>query len=158
MTKSRPFVRACIRKGQITLNRWSPALITGGPAAMQIGRVRASLVDLYVTESDELIAEPVSGSSLGDAEGEMLIEWARSVGYERIWLPDNVVELDANPADVGLARVNCRTCGARWEDASADFWLKVRDNGYFPGSCPACGDSLPEWTVEAATADAQQVA
>ena len=25
-----PFARACIRKGKVTLNRWSPRLIRGG--------------------------------------------------------------------------------------------------------------------------------
>jgi|GEM_PF-2888325 len=122
-------------------------MITGGPAAMQLSRVRASLLDFYITESDELIVEPVAGSKLHEDHIEILIEWARTVGYERVWLPDQVVDLEAGPAVVGLAKVNCRTCGARWQDSSPDFWLKVRDNGYFPASCPACGDSLPEMTV-----------
>jgi hypothetical protein len=130
-------------------------MISGGPAAMQLGRVRASLLDFYITESDELIVEAVSGSSLRDEHVEILIDWARTVGYERIWLPDRVVDIEAEPAIVGVAKVNCRTCGARWEDSSTDFWLKVRDNGFFPASCPACGDSLPEMTVEAEQADVE---
>ena len=123
-------------------------MISGGPAAMQLGRVRASLLDFYISESDELIIEPVSGSSLREEHVEILVAWARTVGYERIWLPDQVVDIEAEPAVVGVAKVNCRTCGAHWEDSSTDFWLKVRDNGFFPASCPACGDSLPEMTVE----------
>ena len=128
-------------------------MISSGPAAMQLGRVRASLLDFYITESDELIVEAVSGSSLRHEHVEILIDWARTVGYERIWLPDRVVDIEAEPAIVGVAKVNCRTCGARWEDSSTDFWLKVRDNGFFPASCPACGDSLPEMTVEAERTD-----
>jgi hypothetical protein len=120
---------------------------------MQLGRVRASLLDFYITESDELIVEAVSGSSLRDEHVEILIGWARTVGYERIWLPDRVVDIEAEPAIVGVAKVNCRTCGALWQDSSTDFWLKVRDNGFFPASCPACGDSLPEMTVEAERTD-----
>ena len=123
-------------------------MISGGPAAMQLGRVRASLLDFYITESDELIVEPVSGSSLREVHVEILVAWARTVGYERIWLPDQVIDVEAEPAIVGVAKVNCRTCGAHWQDSSTDFWLKVRDNGFFPASCPACGDSLPEMTVE----------
>ena len=123
-------------------------MISGGPAAMQLGRVRASLLDFYITESDELIVEPVSGSSLKEEHTAILLEWARTVGYERIWLPDQVIDIEAEPAIVGVAKVNCRTCGAHWQDSSTDFWLKVRDNGFFPASCPACGDSLPEMTVE----------
>ena len=128
-------------------------MISGGPAAMQLGRVRASLLDFYITETDELIVEPVSGSSLREEHVEILVAWARTVGYERIWLPDQVVDIEAEPAIVGVAKVNCRTCGAHWEDSSTDFWLKVRDNGFFPASCPACGDSLPEMTVEADAAE-----
>jgi hypothetical protein len=128
-------------------------MISSGPAAMQLGRVRASLLDFYITESDELIVEAVSGSSLRDEHVEILIGWARTVGYERIWLPDRVVDIEAEPAIVGVAKVNCRTCGALWQDSSTDFWLKVRDNGFFPASCPACGDSLPEMTVEAERTD-----
>jgi len=123
-------------------------MISGGPAAMQLGRVRASLLDFYITESDELIVEPVSGSSLKEEHTAILLEWARTVGYERVWLPNQVIDIEAEPAIVGVAKVNCRTCGAHWEDSSTDFWLKVRDNGFFPASCPACGDSLPEMTVE----------
>ena len=123
-------------------------MISGGPAAMQLGRVRASLLDFYVTESDELIVEAVSGSSLREEHVEILVEWARTVGYERIWLPDQVIDIEAELAVVGVAKVSCRTCGAHWQDSSPDFWLKVRDNGFFPASCPACGDSLPEMTVE----------
>jgi len=128
-------------------------MISGGPAAMQLGRVRASLLDFYITESDELIVEPVSGSSLKEEHTAILLEWARTVGYERIWLPNQVIDIEAEPAIVGVAKVNCRTCGAHWEDSSTDFWLKVRDNGFFPASCPACGDSLPEMTVEAEEAE-----
>ena len=86
-------------------------MISGGPAAMQLGRVRASLLDFYVTESDELIVEAVSGSSLREEHVEILVDWARTVGYERIWLPDQVIDIEADPAIVGVAKVKCRTCG-----------------------------------------------
>ena len=48
-------------------------MISGGPAAMQLGRVRASLLDFYITESDELIVEPVSGSSLKEEHTAILL-------------------------------------------------------------------------------------
>ncbi|MGI8729439.1 MAG: hypothetical protein ACR2LK_05530, partial [Solirubrobacteraceae bacterium] len=50
--------------------------------------------------------------------------------------------------------VTCPTCTLRWEDQGPDFWGVVRDNGWFPGSCPACGGSLPEWiAADGHTAD-----
>ena len=74
--------------------------------------------------------------------------WPRGKRGRTLMAADQVVDTEAEPAIVGVAKVNCRTCGAHWEDSSTDFWLKVRDNGFFPASCPACGDSLPEMTVE----------
>lgn len=141
-----PFCRACIRGGRVTLNRWSPRLIRGGPAAMQMRSVRAALVDLFVVEGDELIVEPVAKSRFTENDALAITAWARRVGYSRIWLPGQVLEIEGGPVG-GEAKVRCRSCGARWEDESHSFWLRVRDEGHFPGSCPACGDSLPEWEV-----------
>ena len=71
-------------------------MISGGPAAMQLGRVRASLLDFYVTESDELIVEAVSGSSLREEHVAILVEWARTVGYERVWLPETASTISSS--------------------------------------------------------------
>ena len=115
---------------------------------MQVRSVKAALVDLFVIEEGrELIAKPVAQSRISKPEASVLVAWATRVGYRRLWLPDRVVELHAAPAG-GTAMVRCRSCGARWEDASPNFWLMVRDEGHFPAICPACGDSLPEWDVD----------
>lgn len=141
-----PFCRACIRGGRVTLNAWTPRLIRGGPAAMQMRSVKAALVDLFVVNEDELIVKPVARSRFTAEDAEAITDWARRVGYSRVWLPDDVINLSGEPAG-GNAKVRCRSCGARWEDCTHDFWLRVRESGHFPGSCPACGDSLPEWDV-----------
>ena len=130
----------------MTLNPWNPRMIRGGPMAMQIRKVRAALVDLFLAEEDELIVEPVAQSRFAAEDAATVVAWARSVGYSRVWLPDEVLELDGEPAG-GAAKVLCRSCGARWADESHRFWLQVREQGHFPGYCPACGSSLPEWEV-----------
>ena len=94
--------------------------------AMHMRRVRAALVDLFVVEETELIAEPVSRSRFEPEHIEALVAWARSVGYSRIWLPNEVLDLRGEPAG-GTARVLCRSCGMRWEDESHRFWLQVRE-------------------------------
>jgi hypothetical protein len=142
----RPFCRACIRSGKLTLNSWTPRLIRGGPMAMNMRTVRAALVDMFVVDGDELIVEPVPHSRFTGQDAEAITIWAQRVGYRRIWFPDQMIELEGEPAG-GEAKVRCRSCGARWEDSSYKFWLRVRESGCFPGSCPACGDSLPEWDV-----------
>ena len=122
---------------------------------MQIRKVRAALVDLFVVDETELIVEPVAQSRFDESAAETITSWATRVGYTRVWLPDEVVELGGEPAG-GAAKVLCRSCGARWEDESHRFWLQVREQGHFPGFCPACGNSLPEWEVaEPAQEDAK---
>ena len=145
-TIQRPFARACIRARRVTLNPWNPRMIRGGPMAMQIRKVRASLVDLFLVDGDELIVEPVPHSRFEAEDAETIVTWAKRVGYGRVWLPEEVLELEGEPAG-GFAKVLCRQCGARWEDESHNFWLRVREQGHFPGFCPACGGSLPEWEV-----------
>ena len=142
----RPFARACVRAGKVTLNPWNPRMIRGGPMAMQIRKVRASLVDLFLVDDDELIVEPVAHSRFEEADAEVIVTWAKRVGYSRVWLPEEVLQLEGEPAG-GSAKVLCRSCGAHWEDESHNFWLRVREQGHFPGFCPACGGSLPEWEV-----------
>ena len=62
-----------------------------------------------------------------------------------------MVELEP-PPPVGTASVRCPTCTSVWADDSARFWTVVRESGHFPGFCPACGGSLPEWRLAAVAA------
>ena len=151
----RPFARACIRTGRVTLNPWNPRMIRGGPMAMHMRRVRAALVDLFQVDEDELIVEPVARSRFSSEDAGVIVAWARRVGYRRVWLPDEVIELEGEPAG-GAAKVLCRSCGARWEDESHNFWLRVREQGHFPGYCPACGGSLPEWELSEPAGDRRE--
>jgi hypothetical protein len=140
-----PTCRATIRGDTVTLNRWSPGMAAGGPLKAGLGCVRAALADLHRRE-EELIVSPVRGVPWHEHAERTLLGWAEQVGYRRVWLPERVVDLgDALPA-LGWAHVTCPTCHARWEDGTIEFWEGVRRDGWFPGSCLACGGSLPEWT------------
>lgn len=143
-----PFLRATIAGGELTLNPPLSGTITGGPAAMTFARLRdVTLVDLrHAGEQDEeLVASvPPNAPPVDRAARRVLAEWAALVGYRRLWLPERVVELDP-PPPVGEATVRCPTCRSVWADDSPGFWAMVRRNGHFPGYCPACGGSLPEW-------------
>ena len=144
-----PFLRATIAGGEVTLNPPLTGTITGGPASMTLARLEAGvvLVDLRHAgeDDDELVATvPPNGPRLTAEARRTLARWAALVGYRRLWLQDRVVELDPPPA-LGTATVRCPTCTATWADGSESFWAIVRANGHFPGYCPACGGSLPEW-------------
>lgn len=143
-----PTCRASVRAGAVILNPWRPGMGPHGPLKAGYAHVTASLADLRRLEDDELVVVPVRGTPWTDQAAGTLLDWAARVGYRRVWLPDRVVELDAL-ADVSWATATCPTCGARWEDGGPDFWQRVRDHGWFPANCLACGGSLPEWSVPA---------
>jgi hypothetical protein len=143
-----PSVRATIAGGQVTLNPQLAGTICGGPASMTFGRLEGVvLVDLAHAgaDHDELVATvPPNAPPVGAAARRILAEWAALVGYRRLWLPDRVIALEP-PPPVGTAIVRCPTCTSVWADDSPGFWATVRANGHFPGYCPACSGSLPEW-------------
>jgi hypothetical protein len=150
-----PFLRATIAGGELTLNPPLRGTIRGGPASMTFARLRGVvLVDLRPVghEGDELVATvPQNAPPLDRAARRVLAQWAALVGYRRLWLADRVVELEPLPP-IGTAAVRCPTCSSEWADGSAGFWAMVRANRHFPGYCPACGGSLPEWRPVAAGA------
>src|SRR3954468_6010945 len=147
-----PFRRATIAAGRITLNPPLHGTITGGPASMTLARLDGVvLVDLRHSGEDdeELVATvPPNAPPITTVARRTLADWAAVVGYRRLWLPDRVLELEP-PDALGTAEVRCPTCTATWTDGSPRFWATVRANGHFPGYCPACGGSLPEWRTVA---------
>jgi hypothetical protein len=146
----RPFARATVTARRITLNPWHPGLINGGPAgdALRRGRRDRVLADLTRLDDGELLVTFVPRDGATDAVRRLLLEWAARVGWWRVWLDDRVIDLGEQLAVSGRARVRCPTCGSRWEDERPEFWDRVRDIGWFPASCPACGGSLPEWEID----------
>jgi hypothetical protein len=144
----RPFSRAAITPHSVTLNPWRPSLIRGGPGGAclrGLRRRRLVLADLTKLDEHELLVTFVPRTTGCSWARERLLEWARTVGYRRIWLDDAVIDVADALAGTGRAAVCCPTCGLRWEDEGPDFWGVVRQSGWFPASCPACGGSLPEW-------------
>jgi hypothetical protein len=149
-----PTCRATIRAGRVTLNRWRPGLVgCGGPEPAAARTIDAALADLRRLDDDELIVSPLAGLRWTADDDEAIVRWAALAGYRRVWLPSLVVDLDGRLAPLADATADCPTCGARWQDGSVAFWERVRAVGWFPGTCLACGGSLPEWTVDGAGAD-----
>jgi hypothetical protein len=143
-----PACRVAIRDGQITLNRWSRSLLSGGPERAGMRTIDAALADLRLL-GDELVVTPVARAPWGADAEAVLLAWAAVVGHRRVWLPGGVVDLSGELAPLARAGVRCPTCGASWEDDTVVFWERVRRDGWFPGRCLACGGSLPEWHCRA---------
>ena len=149
-----PEFRATITRERMTLVCWHDHLWQPmGPAGEHFRRARRSVIaDLTVLrddsgEPDELIVGVLAGT-LDGAPRERLVEWARALGYSRLWLPDAVVDVGLNPEAVGgLAETRCPTCRHRCADEHPDFWAMVRTWGHFPMGCPMCGGDMPQWRV-----------
>jgi hypothetical protein len=148
--ENRPFARATITARRITLNPWRPGLIDGGPTGMllrPLARRGVVLADLIADhEEREIIARFVPRDSATEQARDALARWAAQVGWRRLWLDERVVDLaDGDAAIGGCARAVCPTCGLHWMDERPEFWDHVREDGWFPAHCLACGGSLPEW-------------
>ncbi len=149
MTDDHPTCRATIRDGHVTLNAWTPGLRGRGPEPSGFRSITAALCDLEMLGDGELLVRPVPRIPWTSAAEGALLEWAALAGYRRVWLPGRLVQFDDAAPPIAHAAVDCPTCGAHWEDAELSFWENVRRCGWFPGTCLACGGSLPEWSVAA---------
>jgi hypothetical protein len=148
-----PWARAVVVDGRLTLNCWTPFLMSGGPTRGLLAPLRdrgVVLADLSCWESggrEELIVEWVPEGAGSDEALATIEGWARTVGYVRVWSPGRVLDLGDAAFAGGRAVVECPTCGLAWDDDSADFWAVVRSNGCFPRRCLVCNASLPQWEV-----------
>jgi hypothetical protein len=145
-----PDFRLTIRGDRVLAVDWHPWLVSGGPMTTMLrarGRAGVAIADVTVIREHEVATEAVVRLLAGDRPESRaaLTGWSRSVGYRRLWLPDEVVELPG-PGE-GEAENRCRGCGARLSDGGPGFWHRVRTVGRFPASCPLCGADLPQWRV-----------
>jgi hypothetical protein len=149
-----PDLRLTVRRGTVRIVDWAPWLVTGGPLwALVQGRGTAGVAIADVTvarDEDGLAREAIVRFLAGDgpAARETIAGWAADVGYDRLWFPDDVLDLPG-PAE-GVARARCTGCGFRFADGDAGFWEHVRESGRFPTACPLCGCDLPQWSVRQA--------
>ncbi len=120
-----PFARATINEAGIHLNAWSPGLIGLGPrnrllADISEGTLLADLSIDHAEDGNELVVHPISGDIGGPAAAK-LVAWAEDAGYARVLVPDHVVTVAPTDVLVGVARVDCPTCGIEWGETSPDF-------------------------------------
>jgi len=137
------------RNGTVRLIDWGPWLVSGGPLHTMLdarGRAGICVADLTVIRDDDGTArELVVDFRCGDrpVHRAALTQWAAHVGYTRLWMDGEVVELE--PAPGGRAETRCTGCRVRFVDAGASFWELVRTRGAFPDACCLCGSDLPQW-------------
>ena len=153
MRDDAPDFRLTVRRGRVRAIDWNPWLAGSGPMAMLLaarGRAGVAIADLTVVRDGDVVAEAIVRFLTGDrpAARARIATWARDVGYRRLWLPGDLLELPG-PAE-GLAETTCSGCAARFADAAPGFWAGVRASGRFPALCPLCGGDLPQWRVRVA--------
>src|SRR4051812_36897135 len=150
MLDDAPDYRLTVRRDVVRAIDWNPWLAGGGPLGMLLdarGRAGVAIADLTVVHEGELAAEAIVRFLAGDtaAARGAIAAWAGDVGYRRLWLPGEVVELPG-PAE-GFAETRCSGCAIRMSDEGPAFWEHVRAVGRFPAGCPLCGADLPQWHV-----------
>ncbi len=161
---STPDYRATIRRRRVTLTAWGPWLATGGPAGnllRQRGEDGVAIADLVTVHDSAGLAHELIVHMLGGDTAEAraaLVNWAGAAGYGRVWLPDDLVEIEADLRLGGVARTRCGNCGVRFAEGHADFWVAVRRSGIFPVMCPLCGGDLPQWSVRRGGGDRRPTA
>jgi hypothetical protein len=161
MDPDAPAFRVTIRRdGVVRLIDWAPWLTTSGPLNTLLdgrGRAGVFIADLsIVRDEEEAASELVVDVRTGDRPRHRatLATWAALVGYSRMWIGSDVIELEPNPG--GRATTRCSGCGVRMVDHDAEFWDLVRGRGAFPSCCCLCGGDLPQWTPERQGHDAQR--
>ena len=145
-----PDFRLTIHRRKVLAIDWHPWLVSGGPMTTMLrerGRAGVAIADVTVVHEDEVVAEAIVRFLAGDrpAARGAIAAWAGNVGYQRVWLPGEVVELPG-PSEAP-AETRCNGCGARLCDDGPEFWEHVRAVGRFPAGCPLCGADLPQWRV-----------
>src|SRR3954469_22745825 len=93
-----PDFRLTIRRRTVIAIDWHPWLVSGGPMTTMLqerGRAGGGIADLNLVPEDEVATEAIVRFLAGDRPGarEALRTWAGAVGYRRLWLPGQVVEL-----------------------------------------------------------------
>ncbi len=119
----------------------------GGPSGCFLRQAfqATSVADLTVIE-DEYQPEVIATIKAGSAQAivDPLTSWAQALGYRRLWLPDNVIDIEVadGPKSYGTT---CPTCHAEWSDDSPEFWQASVRQGSFPAFCWVCGGLMPQW-------------
>ncbi len=106
------------------------------------------IADLTIVRKDgglELIVEELARAGRPDFK-MMLIRWAELLGYKRIWIGLDVLDL----ADEKLSwdtrvTTKCLGCHTEWRADQTGFWMRAREAGAFPNVCALCGQVLPVW-------------
>jgi hypothetical protein len=146
----RPDFRLTIRDDTVLAVDWHPWLPRSGPMMTMVhdrGRVGVAIADVTVLHEHGVATEALVRflGAEGPEARSALTGWARDVGYRRVWLPGDVVELPGPVEEE--AETRCRGCGVRLRDGGPEFWQQVRMIGRFPSGCPLCGADLPQWRV-----------
>ncbi len=148
----KPNFRGVFHDGVLTLIRyldWMPkAWGFARPLIRDNGR--AILADFEIVRGDDGLELIVTELTWHDHREfrEAVLRFARSLGYQRVWMPAEVIDLDRfdDPVDV-IASTTCPACHTVFEEDAPEFILNARAQGIWPLMCPLDGHPVPQWTV-----------
>src|SRR3954463_9323118 len=94
MTES-PDFRLTVHRRKVLAIDWHPWLVSGGPMTTMLkqrGRAGVAIADAPVGRGEGGPAGAIARPLAGDGR-DSIVRWAGDVGYRRLWLPGDVVEL-----------------------------------------------------------------
>jgi len=149
-----PRFRATVADGRVGLVDWQPHMQTMGTVGRHLRECRErgvevadlTVIDERPDERELLVSFLAAGEARDDAK-HTLTAWARSTGYRRVWLDEEVVEVEPDPGN-GTCSVVCPACGSDFVEKLSELWPVVQKWGCFPSCCIVCGADLPQWSVE----------
>lgn len=148
-----PQFRAVVLSDRLQVNPWHPAIASiSSEEGCQLRAAGIAVADLWVEETArqrELVIAWLVRPPEGTPHPNALLEWARCVGYRRMWFPEGA-PLELDRADGPLEpRVRCEWCN--WEPGELEMsvWLRIQACGTLPSKCNRCGSEMPQWLMTA---------
>jgi hypothetical protein len=157
-----PFFRATYADGRLSMvvrPPWLPSPDQSGWAAPFFERPETDTViaDLTIIRSGgslELVVDELVHAEREDFR-MMLTRWATLLGYRRIWVGLEIIELSDEPVSWDTrVTTTCFGCCTKWRADQMGFWINARNAGVFPNACALCGALMPVFEQDVSARDA----
>lgn len=152
MSKRMPDYRGIYRNGGLTLVQyvgWMPSAL-GYVRPILRDNHCAVLADFEVVRGHdglELIVTELTATN-GHEFRDAVIGFAEGLGYRRVWMAHDVIDLDPLiQLSDGVVSTCCPACGSTFAEDAPEFMIHARRVGVWPCLCPVDGHPIPQWCL-----------
>jgi hypothetical protein len=151
--RRKPDYRGIFRDDALTLIRhldWMPSAYGFARTTIR-ENASATLADFEILRGGDALELVVTQltTTTGDGFRNAVIGFAQPLGYRRVWMGHEVIELDPFvEAGDTIASTTCGACQSVFAEDAPEFMLKARQLGVFPPLCPIDGFPLAQWKLD----------